>query len=314
MKSVVILFLAGLLTPTLSIKCFRNQTSGAVATDCPTSGGVVNKAQSGIGSVWKWVKDGVQTVTGDDWIDDLGDSISNAIGVDITSHEKNKAWVQGAIKSIGLNFDVSGNCYVTFDKTSKRTLERGCGALGGVGTLGAELVKFMQGRKFNIWADNVCFTKPGSSDEEVCLCNTESCNEDYKSAMKAAGINPNAKAADCDGQECPLANLKKVSDNLDFNSACYTYTPATSETRSTKERCFTSDVVALPQAAKLTRSKRSVVDDGGEFKLTNIDGETKPFTGMQVRIGEEQPTGGSQETVRFCFYSLMCLFFILHLL
>ena len=53
-------------------------------------------------------------VLGDDWIDGIGDKIKEATGVDITSHEKNKKWVQATMKKIGLDFDVSGNCYITY--------------------------------------------------------------------------------------------------------------------------------------------------------------------------------------------------------
>ena len=45
----------------------------------------------------------------------------------------------------------------------------------------------------------------------------------------------------CNGEECPLANLGRLSDSYDFNSACYT-----SDSDPT-ERCFTADVAYNPQ-------------------------------------------------------------------
>jgi len=309
MTKFFLLLALGLLSPSLAIKCYRDLEGEP--TDCTTSGDVVDTVQSKAGSVWKWFKDGVQKITGDDWIDDFGETIKNSIGVDITSHEKNKAWVQKTLNNIGLNVDVSGNCYVTFDKTSReKTLERGCGALGKAGTLSAELVGFMQGRRFNFWANSVCFTKPGSADKEVCMCSKDNCNKDYSSAMTAAGINPQAKAAECGGEECPLADLSKVDPALDFNSACYTYT-GPGETNS-QERCFTTDVVALPEAAKLTRDRRSIDDqDGGNFKLTNVDGQDKAFEGEQAAF-QSIESGGNQKTVSFGLFFLLAGLFALH--
>jgi hypothetical protein len=62
------------------------------------------------------LKDGVQDISGKDWIDKFGEKITEATGVDITSHEKNKAWVQSTMTKIGVDFDVSGNCYITYGK------------------------------------------------------------------------------------------------------------------------------------------------------------------------------------------------------
>jgi len=254
------LFLAGLFDPSQSIKCYRNMTGAP--DDCPTSGEIVDTVQSGLGSFWKTIKDGIQGVTGDDWIDDLGDKLKEQTGIDITSHSKNKAWVQNTLKKLGADFDVSGNCVVTYEKGSGKTLERGCGAVGKVGTFAAEAVKFMQGKSFNLWAGSVCFTKPGSEDKEVCLCSKDGCNMDKATAREAAGISPSARAAVCGGEECPLADLKKLDNKYDFNSACYT------GGEDSIVKCFTSDVLTVPEAAALTRNNPSV--DG--YHLVNIDG------------------------------------------
>jgi len=264
-NSCLFLFLSvGLFSTGNCIKCYRNLTGEPES--CPTSGGLVNTAQSTIGGFWKTVKDGVQKLSGTDWIDDAGDKIKDATGIDITSHEKNKAWVQSAMGKIGLDFDVSGNCYVTYDKATKNTVERGCGAFGHAGKFGAEIVNWMQGKSFNLWANAVCFTVPGHHDQEVCLCQKEGCNEDHISGRKAAGIDPNARAAMCGGQECPMADLSKIDGKYDFNSACYT------GGEDSIVKCFTTDVVLDPVAAKLTRSENSV--DG--YTLFNINGVDNP--------------------------------------
>jgi len=264
-NSYLFVFIAvGLFSTGNCIKCYRNLTGDPEA--CPTSGGIVNTAQSALGGFWKTVKDGVQGLTGDDWIDDAGDKIKDATGIDITSHEKNKAWVQTTMGKLGLDFDVSGNCYVTYDKTTKNTVERGCGALGHAGKLGAEIVHWMQGKSFNLWANAVCFTVPGNHAQEVCLCQKEGCNADFATGREAAGISKDAKAAMCGDQECPMADLSKIDEKYDFNSACYT------GGEDSIVRCFTTDVVLDPKAAALTRSDNSV--DG--YTLFNINGAENP--------------------------------------
>ena len=60
------------------------------------------------------------------------------------------------------------NCSIIFkDKETRSTEERGCGALGEVGTLGAKAVSWIQGQRFMLWSGSVCFTKPGNSEKEV---------------------------------------------------------------------------------------------------------------------------------------------------
>lgn len=262
-KNISVIFLfAVIVSPSTAIKCFRNLTGESES--CPKTTEIAGTAQSSIASIWKTVKDTIQDVTGDDWIDGIGDKIKEATGVDITSHEKNKKWVQATMKKIGLDFDVSGNCYITYDKTSEETVERGCGAVGAAGTLGAKVVNWMQGKSFNFWANSVCFTMPGDGAKEVCMCSKDDCNEDKASARKAVGINANARAAICNGEECPMVDLSKIDSKYDFNSACYT------GGEDSIVKCFTSDIMYTPEAAALTRSKRST-DDG--YELLNIDGE-----------------------------------------
>jgi len=258
-----VLITLGLFSSANSIKCYRNLTEDAQAESCPTSGQIVDTVQTGLASFWKTIKDGVQDLSGKDWIDNFGDQIAEATGLDITSHTKNSEWVQKTMKKIGVDFDVSGNCYISYDKATKTPIERGCGAVGAAGKLGAEVVNWMQGKTFNFWADSVCFTVPGKSDQEVCMCNKEECNKDAITARREAGIKPDAKAAMCDGKECPMADLSKIDKKYDFNSACYT------GGEDSIVKCFTTDVLYLPEAAALTRSKRST-DDG--YELHNIDG------------------------------------------
>jgi len=297
----IFLVLAGLLSPCLAIKCYRDLDGEP--KDCETTGRIVNKVQGKVAGVWKWLKDGIQHISGDDWIDEFGELIKDKIGVDITSSTKNRQWVQDAMDKLGVDFDVSGNCYVTFEKASKTTLERGCGALGGAGTLGAELIQFIQGKQFNFLAGSVCFTKPGSSDKEVCLCSTEACNNDPATALRSVGVRADAKSAECGGEECPLANLTAVNSGADFNSACVTFSGPPS-----REMCYSTQAVLIPEAAKLTRSNPKADAENGEgtYTLNNIDGETTPFEKFQGFFGYE--SGASYSTVSA---TLMGVLFVL---
>jgi len=144
---------------------------------------------------------------------------------------------------------------------------------GSCGTLGGKFVNWIQGQPFLLWEGSVCFTKPGDSSSEICMCSTDDCNQDFRSARKAAGISETARAAICDGKECPLANLRKINEEYDFNSACYT-------DGSGEEKCFTSDVVYYPQVGKLTRARRSV----GDYELTNIDGENNSGSNIKCAL------------------------------
>jgi len=258
---LAVLILAVTFTPSACINCYRNMTGDPES--CPTTGEIADKVQTGLAGVWKFVKDTVQDVSGNDFIDKFGQQIADATGIDITSHEKNKAWVQSTMKKIGVDFDVSGNCYVTYDKATEETLERGCGAVGAAGKIGAEVMKWMQGKKFNFWANSVCFTMPGNAEREVCMCSKDGCNMDRAAARAAVGINPGSRSAICNGEECPMADLSKIDESYDFNSACYT------GGEDSIVKCFTSDIPFVPEAAALTRSRRST--DG--YELLNIDGE-----------------------------------------
>jgi len=270
---LIILVSTGVFDPCHGISCYRNMTGEPEA--CPTSGEVINTIQSGLGSFWKTIKDGVQDLSGDDWIDQFGDKIKEQTGLDITSHSKNKAWVQNTLKKLGADFDVSGNCVVTYDKASGETLERGCGAAGKVGSFAAEAVKWMQGQSFNLWAGSVCFTKPGNGDKEVCLCSKDGCNRDKTSAREAAGISLSARAAMCDGKECPMADLRKIDPKYEgINSACYT------GGEDSVVKCFTSDILTVPEAAALTREN---LETNNGYRLFNIDGVENGSAGQGIR-------------------------------
>jgi len=141
-------------------------------------------------------------------------------------------------------------------------------------------VDWLQGGEMTlnrVWENSACFTKPGARDKEICICNQDECNRDVPTARLAVtGVanNEDARASVCNGVECPLVNLKKIDENIDFSSACYTSTRGVDSSDST-EKCFSTDILTLPKLAELTSAKRTV----GDFQLTNIDGEPIRNTG-----------------------------------
>merc|ERR1719341_2940870 len=184
----------------------------------------------------------------------------------------NKAALQSEVYSSELN------CLSTVREGTKLVVGSGEGAMGAAGKFGAEVVKWMQGKSFNFWANSVCFSMPGNGEQEVCMCSKDDCNMDRDSARKAAGINLNARSSICNGEECPMADLSKIDDKYDFNSACYTG----GEDEIVK--CFTSDILFTPEAAALTRTRRST-DEGYElFNIDGVDNSGKVTKGMLAVI------------------------------
>ena len=125
------------------------------------------QTQSWFGGAWKSVKDwtqgAVQTVgiTDKDFIDDLGVRIKDELGIDITSHEQNREWVQNALKFFMLDFDLSANCLVYYSelyivinmlfirsgKDTGETSDRSCGGAGDIGRISGQLLNYFQVQK-----------------------------------------------------------------------------------------------------------------------------------------------------------------------
>jgi len=247
-----------------AIKCFKSLDSGSSAEACDMVTDKVDTIGDGFYiKFWRPLKNSF--FNKDNWIDEVGGWLRHEAGIDLTSQEDTKDWIKEVAMKIGADFDTSGNCYIVYDKNGFEVEERECGALGEIGKIGSQVVDWLQGGEFTInrlWENSACFTKPGAKDKEICICNKDGCNKDVASARKASGINENARASVCNGKECPLVNLKKINEQIDFNSACYT-------TGDSEEKCFSTDILKLPKLGKLTRATR----DAGDVQLTNIDGE-----------------------------------------
>lgn len=250
-----------------AIQCYKNLTS-SVPEDCTKSGQVVYNVQNTLAGLWKGAKDGIQSLTGQPFIDNLGDKIKEQIGLDLTNHEQNSDWVQNTMKKFGVNFDLSANCWVSYKRETGETIGRGCGAAGEVGSFGAKLVDFLQGNPFNVLAGYVCFSVPGNKEHEVCICKEDGCNEDRKSAKEALGIQEEAESIECGGKECPVTDLSRViNDWTGFNTACYTKLGG-------DERCFSTQGIFDKEAvtaAKLTMSARNEAQIG-EYRFSKQTG------------------------------------------
>ena len=53
----------------------------------------------------------------DNWIDGAGDWLKDNAGIDLTSHEDTKEWIQEAARKIGADFDTAGNCFIIYGET-----------------------------------------------------------------------------------------------------------------------------------------------------------------------------------------------------
>lgn len=158
--------------------------------------------------------------------------------VDYLKQQLNTDVSQAVVKSTLqlLEHDVSDNCYITYD-TSTRTLEdRGCGG-------GPDFVQYMKENPYNFWTTSFCFPRPGFPSHQVCLCHENGCNLDDKTARTAANIATNSRWVECGGRQCPLADLSRLSAGLGaIDTACYT-SPG-----SSSEQCFTTEGIFSPVA------------------------------------------------------------------
>lgn len=247
-----------------AIQCYRNLTETEPA-QCTRTGEVVYNVQSTVAGLWKGAKDTLQSLSGKQFIDNLGETIKQQIGLDLTSHEKNSAWVQRMMGTIGLDFDLSANCVVSYKRDTGETVDRGCGAAGEVGALGAKLVDYLQGNPFNLMAGSVCFAMPGNSENEVCVCKADGCNLDRNTAKAALGIKEDAESIMCGGKVCPVTNLSRVPglEHWQGNTACYTK-PGQPEQCFPTVGIYDEDAVT---AAALISSPQQFAEDSSNYQF-----------------------------------------------
>jgi len=260
-----------------AIKCYNNMESGKdsnEAGECDDLSDHAGNVIDELGSWWKWGKDKVQDISGSDFIDKVGEKILEATGIDVTSHEQNRDWIQKVLEKVGVSsIDVSRNCWITTNKRDQSTVARGCGALGKAGTLGAQVLKWIQGEKFDFWANKVCFTVPGKSEQEVCMCNSDNCNMNAATARTANGFPIRGEMLKCGDKECPMTDLKSINPEFDFSSACY------KRDGERGEHCLNTDILMHPQFARMTKANNYVAEG---FSLTT---RGTASTGSRVYLG-----------------------------
>jgi len=244
----VLVFLA---SPVSSISCYRGTTTSLV-TDCNRLTLIQGPAIGTWGSLFGEILRGI---VGDDVIANFVAHLQNQLNLKF-NNQQSTDWVKSTLKS--LEYDIEDNCYITYETTSGITTDRGCGA-------GGDLLQYMQGTPYVFWTNSVCFPRPGTTDQEVCLCNLDGCNRDVTTARTAANIAVSSKLIQCGGQDCPLADLSKVDPGLaDIDTSCYT-SPG-----STVEHCFTTEGIFDPLAVAAAKDRSSSATS--QYKFSRVNG------------------------------------------
>jgi len=175
------------------------------------------------------------------FIDQLGTNILARTGIDLTGKKQQTEWVK---KVLGLiDFNMAKVCWVSFDRASSETRNRGCGAGGDLEWFGAELLNWLDpqaasGRSLHLMAGSaICFVAPLDHSQEICMCKEDGCNESKGSARKSLNIPESAESVQCGGENCPLMDLSKIIDAKwdSFNAACY------QKPGDDQEHCFSTE-------------------------------------------------------------------------
>jgi len=248
---IVVILLAFQTFPVSSISCYRGTTTSLV-TDCNRLTLIQGPAIGTWGSLFGEILRGI---VGDDVIANFVAHLQNHLNLKFNNQQTTE-WVKTTLKS--LEYDIEDNCYITYETTSGITTDRGCGA-------GGDILQYMQGTPYVFWTNSVCFPRPGTTDQEVCLCNLDGCNKDVSTARTAANIAVSSKLIQCGGKDCPLADLSKVDPGLaDIDTSCYT-SPG-----STEEHCFTTEGIFDPLAVAAAKDSSSSATS--QYKFSRVNG------------------------------------------
>jgi len=241
-----------LTSPVASISCYRGTTTSLI-TDCNRLTLIQGPAIGTWGSLFGQILRGI---VGDDVIANFVAHLQNHLNLKFNNQQSTE-WVKSTLKS--LEYDIEDNCYITYETSSGITTDRGCGA-------GGDILQYMQGTPYVFWTNSVCFPRPGTTDQEVCLCNLDGCNKDASTARTAANIAVSSKLIQCGGQDCPLADLSKVDPDLaDMDTSCYT-SPG-----STEEHCFTTEGIFDQLAVAAAKDRSSAATS--QYKFSRVNGE-----------------------------------------
>jgi len=270
----LVCFILGLsICPSLSIKCYREVQGGDPDYCITTSGAVDEFLETG-----KGVVDTIAHLFGN-----KKGGIVNSWGVDIkikTGIDLSKAGTEALTRHIlnyaGADFDLSNNCYVRYVRSTNKTTERACGALGAGGEHAVKLVGWFQGKEYG----GNCIKVPGNGKEEVCFCNKDNCNYNACSAKKAMGIDPDAKVIECENmegkpEECPLKDMRNHS--IEFNNACYIVYNLKDNEKPVSKGCFTKldldEYAEIFNLGNLTSASRKISDGTKTLEISNIQGQ-----------------------------------------
>jgi len=225
-----------LLSPSvLAMKCFSSLNFPEVrACKAVADAGNARNHKEGIADILLNVADIginiVQTLTNSKFIDEIVDNIFRTTSINIRSREVNRPWVNHVLDM--LNFgDVSHHCWITYNRKTKATIDRGCGTEGAVEQIGTKVASsfqaWLKGDPLHALAGgDICFAPDllGNGDEEMCLCKTDGCNKNHATAKASLGLHQTAESITCGDKDCPVMDLSKVigGEWKGFNTACYT--------------------------------------------------------------------------------------------
>merc|ERR1712107_959458 len=189
-------------------------------------------------------------------------------------------------------------CWVSFDRTTGETRNRGCGAGGDLEWFGGQLMNWLNPpaaneRSLHLLAGSaICFVAPLDPSQEICMCKEAGCNKDKISARSSLNIPETAETVQCGGENCPLMDLSKIigSEWESFNAACY-QKPGDSE-----EHCFSTEgiydenaVLSARLSAGLGRESSSAWSDYvPKSPLTTSQGEA-----MDAAVSQTEKQQGS---------------------
>jgi len=238
--------------PTRAMECFTGNPesvqSREVTTACDDGRDFVantvvfglNMAKLGLGIILPLINP--QAAVSLSWIDQIGTNILARTGIDLTGQKEQTEWVK---KVLGLvDFNMAKVCWVSFDRESSTTRNRGCGAGGDLEWFGGQLLNWLDPNKagseksLHLMAGSaICFVAPLDHSQEICMCKENGCNKDKGTARRSLNIPESAESVQCGGENCPLMDLSKIIDSKwdSFNAACY------QKPGESQEHCFSTE-------------------------------------------------------------------------
>jgi len=292
------------LLPVLAMECFtgnNENVGGRESTKCDDGRDFVanaavfglNMAKLGLGIVLPLINP--QLAVSLSWIDKIGTNILARTGVDLTGQKEQTEWVKKVLDLV--DFNMAKVCWVSFDRASGVTKNRGCGAGGDLEWFGGQLMNWIDPNKdasersLHLMAGSaICFVAPLDHSQEICMCKENGCNRDKGSARRSLNIPESAESVQCGGENCPLMDLSKIIDPKwdSFSAACYR------KPEDNREHCFSTEGIYDERAVLSARLSAGLGE--GEFRCKDqlcphvVPYNFTSFDNLQPRTSAEDKT------------------------